>query len=409
MRDVQRIQHIIDALRTSQLDALVCALPAYVLMTTGYWPVIGTSISVFNADGRQLVIVPQDELDLAQGGWADIRTYRPGSLHKLQSVAEAVTEPLTDVFHELAVQHGRIGFEHGPASEPASYAAMHLFGASIMTLIQTAAPSMTLVPADDILAALAAYKTPDEIDKIRRPCRIAESAFKHGASLLSDNRKETEVAANFRAPLSVVGTGYDGAKRADGFVFCMSGPNSALAYGAYARSRNRVINRGDLALVHCNSFADGYWTDITRTYCVGQPHDRILSMYEAVFAARSAALSAIAPGVLARDVDHSARDKLTRRGFGDQFKHPTGHGVGFASISANARPRIHPESEEILEPGMVFNLEPAIYIEHFGGIRHCDVVTVTESGAEVLTPFQATVDDLLITDEMLSQRRLRAA
>lgn len=396
-------------MRLASLDALVCALPVHVLMTSGYWPVVGTSMSVTNGDGRQIVIAPLDEADLAQAGWAELRLFRPSSLDAIESVNEAIAVPLTDVLRELGVAGGRIGFERGPASEPASYVAMHLFGGSIMSVIHTAAPAAMLVPADDLLAALSVYKTPDEVEKIRRACRIAKSAFHKGAVELADGILEAQAAAEFRAPLSSQGTGYDGTLRADGQVSCMSGPNSALAHGAYARSRHRMIQQGDLALIHCNSFADGYWTDITRTYCVGEPSDRILSIYEAVLAARTAALREIAPGARASDVDQAAREKLSRRGFQKEFKHSTGHGIGFSAISANARPRLHPRSQEILEPGMVFNVEPAVYIEGFGGIRHCDVVTVTQSGVEVLTPFHATLDDLLITQEMLSERHARAA
>ena len=92
----------------------------------------------------------------------------------------------------------------------------------------------------------------------------------------------------------------------------------------------------------------------------------------------------------AADVDAAARDVLKMRGFGPQFKHSTGHGVGFSAIDANAKPRLHPKSEDTLEAGMVFNVEPAIYFEGYGGMRHCDMVAVTDSGAEVLTPFQSS-------------------
>jgi Xaa-Pro dipeptidase len=78
---------------------------------------------------------------------------------------------------------------------------------------------------------------------------------------------------------------------------------------------------------------------------------------------------------------------LKSHGFGDAFKHATGHGVGFAAADANALPRIHPKSPDILKTGMTFNIEPAIYIEEIGGMRHCDVVACTDSGAELLTDF----------------------
>jgi Xaa-Pro aminopeptidase len=206
---------------------------------------------------------------------------------------------------------------------------------------------------------------------------------------------ELEVAAAFRTPLS---THAPHAERAGGFAFCMSGPNAARAYGAYAQSSARKLARGDLALVHCNSYVDGFWTDITRTYCLGAPGARERDMYTAVFEARSAALDALRPGVRAQDVDAAARDVLRRHGFGGAFKHALGHGVGFAAIDHDAHPRIHPKSTEVLEAGMVFNIEPAIYLEGITGMRHCDVVALTGSGPQVLTPFQAGMEELILAE-----------
>ena len=161
-----------------------------------------------------------------------------------------------------------------------------------------------------------------------------------------------------------------------------------------ARARARSKRRTWCSL-HCNSFADGYWTDISRTYVMGDPNDRQAEMYDTIFAARTAALRAVAPGVHAAEIDRAAREVLERRDFGKQFRHPTGHGVGFAAIDHHARPRLHPKSPDILEAGMVFNIEPGIYVEDWGGMRHCDVVALTENGADVLTPFQCELEELV--------------
>ena len=107
---------------------------------------------------------------------------------------------------------------------------------------------------------------------------------------------ETEAAVHFRALLSTAGTGFEGVERADGFAWCMSGPNAAFVQGAYARSRARPIGHDDMVLVHCNSYADGYWVDVTRTYMVGEPNECYRAMDEAVFVACAAALAAIRPG-----------------------------------------------------------------------------------------------------------------
>jgi Xaa-Pro aminopeptidase len=397
MSDTERRERVRAALRDEKLDAVICALPVYVLLVSGYWPVIGNSLVVATRDGARVLLVPEDEKELAEQGDADqVTTYQPSTLKKIQTVAEAAAPPLRELLKRLGLACARVGYEFGPASEPSSYASMNVFGGSIVNLLRAAAPANALAPADDMLARLAAVKTPAEVGRLRISCRIAAEAFEQGRARLRPGLQEAAAAELFRVPLKVIGTARKGVQRAEGLAWCMSGRNSARASGSYARSRADQIAPHDFVLVHCNSCADGYWTDITRTYVLGVPEDRQLRLYEAVFSARAAALAAIRPGARASEVDRAAREVLKSRGVGEAFKHPTGHGIGFAAIAPNARPRIHPQSQEILEPGMVFNVEPAVYFPGYGGLRHCDVVTVTASGAEVLTPFQATTTALLL-------------
>ncbi|MGI9101219.1 MAG: M24 family metallopeptidase [Terriglobales bacterium] len=397
MPDAERTERIQRALAAEKLDAVVCALPVYVLLLTGYWPVVGTSVAVATSDGRRVLLVPEDEKKLAAVNEADeLRTYRPSSLDRVQSVAQAAATPLRQILRDLKLTCARVGYELGPASEPASYAAMHLFGGSMVTLLREAAPANALAPADELLSRLAAVKTPAEIERIRTACRIAGAAFEQGQAHLRPGLQETEAAELFRAPVVVIGNAWPGVQRADGFAWCMSGPNSAGASGAFARSTSRKIAAHEFLLVHCNSHADGCWTDITRTYVLGALNSRQRGLYDAVFAARAAALAVIRPGARAADVDRAARDVMRSRGLEQAFRHSTGHGIGFASISANALPRIHPHSEDVLESGMVFNVEPAAYFDGYGGLRHCDVVAVAASGAALLTPFQQTGADMVL-------------
>ncbi len=394
--DSERIARIQDALKQAELDAVVCTLPSNVLLVSGYWPVVGTSVAVVTRDGGCLVLAPEDEKELAERSGAEVRTYKPTTLDKLQTVAQAAAVPLKNILQDFQLTCARLGYEYGPSSEPSSYTAMHLFGGSIVSLLREAAPANSLAPADPMLARLAAVKTPAEVESIRTACQIAGHAFELGRSRLQAGMQETAVAELFRGALLVHGTAHPGVSRAQGFAWCMAGKNSARASGAYSRSRADTIGPHEFVLVHCNSCADGYWTDITRTYVLGAPEQRQLRLYEAVMSARAAALAAIRPGALAAEVDRAARDVLASRGVADAFKHPAGHGVGFAAISANARPQIHPQSHEVLQTGMVFNLEPAVYFEGYGGLRHCEMVAVGPSGADVLTPFQTNTTMLLL-------------
>ena len=397
MTNPGRVDRIRRALQDQQWDLLVCALPKNVLLLSGYWPVVGTGVAVAASDGRTSLLVPEDEEDLAKSGWADeVRTFKPGSLQKLTTTAEAMRLPLQKLLTGFSKGPVRAGFEDRETSEPASYAAMHLYSGTMRAVLEEALSRATLIPADEVLAGLRARKTDAEINQLRTACEIAGKAFRAGSERIKTGASEVEVAARFREPLSDSLVDFPAMRRADGFAWCMSGTNSALAAGAYARSRAKRLDQGDLVLMHMNSYADGYWTDVTRTYSIGKPDDRRGPMYDAIFAARQAALDAIHPGAKAADIDTAARDVLIARGFGPQFKHSTGHGVGFSAIDANARPRLHPNSDDTLETGMVFNVEPAIYFEGYGGIRHCDMVAVTAVGAEVLTPFQCSLDELVL-------------
>jgi Xaa-Pro dipeptidase len=244
--------------------------------------------------------------------------------------------------------------------------------------------------------------TKDELSRLRISCSVAAEAFEIGRNSLRPGIYETEAAQAFRGPLSVYGTLLDLVQRADGHTFCMSGPNGFKASAAFQRSRSRQLQLGDLVLIHCNSYVDGFWTDITRTYCLAQPDEQQLEFYDIIFAAREAALKRIKPGARAADVDDAARAIFRERGLEHRFKHALGHGVGFTAIDHNARPRLHPASDDVLEEGMVFNVEPAIYIENIGGIRHCDMVVVTESGAELLTPFHSDLSQLVISEVVVN-------
>ena len=369
-QDRERVRRIQEALSDSLFSALICSLPKHVLMLTGYWPVVGTSIAVVTKDCPTYLIVPQDEEKLARKSHADrILTFQPGSLDKLTTAAEEVRAPLRQVLDEIHLPAGAIGSDIGGHVEPASYAATHFYGSSVQRLVRELAPDCHLHNAEELLAKLRSSLTPAEIERVQLACSLAAEAFRAGASELRAGITEMQAADAFHSALNTIPSSSEDIERKQAFFYCMSGANSALADAAYARSRERVLRPGDLVMIHCNSAVDGFWTDITRTYIAGSPDRKQEEIYAAIFEARAAALSIIQPGKPAADVDRAARDVLTKRGLGKQFTHQTGHGVGFDAISHTARPRLHPKSPDVLEADMVFNIEPAVYIDGFGGLR----------------------------------------
>ena len=391
--DSQRTQRNARAIHEAGFDALICGTPSNVLLlSAGYWPIVGTSLAVANRHGKVALVVPEDESELARKtGAAEVFTYKPASLDKLQTVVDAISEPLAKAASAIGVSGRRIGCDIGETHQPASYISMHLFGSSLAEAIGSALPGSNIEDAKRLLAKLRSVCTSQEVDRVRQACKAAEEAFEAALRALRPGQSEIAVAWQARLPLY-----RDPQARDQQHLAIMSGPRSASAHGAYAISSDRIMQAGELVMVHCNSNIAGYWTDITRTFCLGKPTEQQQRMYDAISAAREAALQAIHPGVRAADVDKAARQVLSAHGFGNQFKHATGHGVGYAAIDHNAHPRLHPKSPDLLEPGMVFNVEPAIYIENTQGMRHCDMVTVTESGAEVLTRFFSDPQTLIL-------------
>jgi Xaa-Pro aminopeptidase len=393
-RDEERVGRIKNALAAKRLDALVCTLPSNVLMLSGYWPVLGTAIAIATREGMIAVIAPEDEHELALHSWADVvRTFKVGALTQVQTVMEAVSEPLKHLQHALGFCLGtRVGFEGVSSLDPCGYASKFLYGAGVEKLLGASFPFAVAEDASDDIAQLRSALTSQEIQSVRKACGIARNAFCDAAAAIAPGMREFELAALLRSGLAASD---NEAVRCDGFAYCMSGSNSARAYAAYQQSGSRVLAAGDNVLLHCNSYCEGYWTDITRTYFLGEPTPETNTLINAVLEAGSQAFKSVRPGISASRVDDAARHALGRRGFVNSFKHATGHGVGFAAIDHNARPRIHPLSDEMLEPGMVFNIEPAIYLDNLG-IRQCDMVVVTEDAMELLTPFHQTRQDLVV-------------
>jgi Xaa-Pro dipeptidase len=287
---------------------------------------------------------------------------------------------------------GSIGHDAGAATEPATYAAQFHFGTALVAVLQAVVANREVVDVSTSLAEIRAVLTDPEIELAREACAAASVGFHDAKGRIQPGLQERNIGGVLAACISNAA----GRPRAGAFGFCMSGPNSADAYRAYQMPGERALRPGDVALLHANSFVQGIWTDITRTYSLGDMPPRVASVHDAIRDATDAALAAIRPGVTGSDVDRAARNVMQQAGYGREFKHATGHGVGLAAIDHNARPRIHATSADVLEPGMVFNIEPAAYFPNEFGVRQCNMVLVTPSGCELLTNFDLATSDLVL-------------
>ena len=385
--DPERHARCVASLVDSRYDAVVANSPTEVLLLTGYWPVMGDSVAFFTANGDVCLVLPEDELALAQKTTsARLLPYKPDGLHTLADPLQLLRGSLQCAISSLSLQSARIGLQLSLGVQPSSYAVCTQFRSGLIDLVRELAPAANCLACDELLEDMKAVKTTKELALMQQAANVAAVGFAEAARRIQPGLRETEVAAAAQAAFETTREA-DGLERSYGYFFCMSGPNSAKAAAAFAQTRQRVIEDGDLVMIHANTCADGYWTDLTRTYVAGKPGDRQWDMRAGIEEARSTGLRAIHPGKTGQQIDHAVRSTMELHGFGKAFKHAAGHGVGFAAANPNGRPRIHPLSPDVLKTGMTFNLEPAAYFDGYGGMRHCDVVAVTDDGVKVMTEF----------------------
>jgi Xaa-Pro aminopeptidase len=168
------------------------------------------------------------------------------------------------------------------------------------------------------------------------------------------------------------------------FGICASGPHSA---SPHHHTGDRVIQQGDAVVFDWGSTLEGYHSDVTRTVFVGQPTEKFRKVYDIVRRANQTALDAVRPGVACEDIDKAARDLITAEGYGENFIHRVGHGLG---MDVHEEPYLVGGNKTQLQPGMVFSDEPGIYLEGEFGVRIEDSVVVTEHGGRRLN--EATRD-----------------
>src|SRR4029079_7210473 len=152
----------------------------------------------------------------------------------------------------------------------------------------------------------------------------------------------------------------------------------------------KKIGDESILLIDWGAKGKFYHSDCTRTLSIGEPSEKFREVYEIVLTAQQRAIDAIRPGMKANDVGAVARNHISDKGFGAEFGHGLGHGVG---LQIHEAPQFRPESTVLLQPGMVVTVEPGVYLQGWGGVRIEDMVLVTETGAELLTSIPKSLSD----------------
>jgi Xaa-Pro dipeptidase len=246
--------------------------------------------------------------------------------------------------------------------------ALHVLG------LRRALPGAEQELAGPIVRELRMRKDAAEVAGLRRAGAAIDRVHARMAEFVRVGRTEAEAGAAIAA--AIIEEGHEVAE----FVIVGSGPNGASPHHALS---DRVIEAGDVVVVDIGGpIAEGYCSDSTRTYVLGEPREPdVADTYAVLQAAQQAAVDAVRPGVVAQDVDAAARTIISDAGFGEYFIHRTGHGIG---LDVHEDPYIVAGNDLALEPGMAFSVEPGIYQPGRWGARIEDIVVVTEDGVEPL-------------------------
>ena len=257
----------------------------------------------------------------------------------------------------------RVGFESAS-----------LVFSSYRSLLERLANASELIPLEDEIKSLRAIKDAQELASIRTAIDISSNAFLHMIKMIKEGVIEREIALEMEFLMK-----RNGAETVGFDIIVASGKRSALPHG---RATDKRIEQGDLILIDFGSEYQGYHSDQTRTVICGNPSSEQKKVYQVVREAHDRAIEVIRPGIPIQEIDAAARNHIREKGYGEYFGHGTGHGVG---IAVHEEPGINMENRGPVQEGMVFTIEPGIYIPDWGVVRIEDMIRVGPQGAEVLT------------------------
>jgi Xaa-Pro aminopeptidase len=248
----------------------------------------------------------------------------------------------------------------------------HMWAEKLLAF-QAALPDAQACLAGDVLQELRVRKSPAEVDALRRAGAAIDRVHRRMGEWLRAGRTEREVGKDIAD--AIVAAGHVSAD----FVIVGSGPNSASPHHEVS---DRVVRAGDPVVVDIGgTTAEGYCSDSTRTYAVGEPPAAFRELYAVLLRAQTAQTEAVRPGVTAEELDAVGRDIIAAAGYGEHFIHRTGHGIG---METHEEPYIVAGSKRVLGPGMAFSIEPGIYLPGTYGARIEDIAVCTEEGGERL-------------------------
>jgi Xaa-Pro dipeptidase len=239
-----------------------------------------------------------------------------------------------------------------------------------LNLLQSGEMGTVYVPGGKPLEQIRIHKDTAEIVAMQKAVDIAQKALVSAIPLIKPGIAERELAAEIT--IQLLRQGSDSQLPFTPIV--ASGPNSA---NPHSFPGERHLQEGDMLIIDWGANIGGYYSDLTRTFALGEPGDEMKTIAKIVKMANKAAREIAAPGVAAQDIDQAARQVIEEAGFGKYFVHRTGHGLG---LEGHEAPYIRDGNLQSLEPGMTFTIEPGIYLPGRGGVRIEDDVLITDQG-----------------------------
>lgn len=232
-------------------------------------------------------------------------------------------------------------------------------------------------PSDELEATLKDLrleKSEYEVECIIRAQRMAERAFEHILGFIRPGVTELEIAAELEYRMKLAGS-----EEASFGTIAVSGEKSSMPHGVPG---DRAVKNGDFITMDFGAVYKGYHSDMTRTVAVGSVTDEMQKVYDTVLCANIAAFEKVCDGVTAAEVDLAARNIIKEAGYGKEFSHSTGHGVG---LEIHEAPNVSYKNDKILTSGQIITIEPGIYLAGKFGVRIEDMAVVTKNGANNLT------------------------
>lgn len=317
-------------------------------------------LSNFTGEG-QLLITPTQKFLIVDPRFAEFaaKTVKTWQIWKRQSFAP-LEESILHLVNKLKLK--RLGFE----STSISYGRYRKLS-RILKILQ-------LIPTTNIVEGLRSIKSTQEIRVLKKAARLAVKSFNFAKKIIKPGKKEVEIARELQYFMR-----RHGAEDSSFDIIVASGKRSSLPHGPVSQ---RIIKRNESILVDLGCRISGYNSDLTRMVFLGKIGGTFRRNYEVVQEAQRLAIKAVKAGIEISQIDQIARQFITKKGIGQFFIHALGHGIG---REIHEQPAISPTNHDILKEGMVFTVEPGVYIPGLGGIRIEEMVLVKKNGCEILT------------------------